>query len=203
MKALAAQVQHYFVKGKTVQWGRESKKLINVWLCYTFNQEKKRPYRAVRAAEPGNAGDLAAIYRARLEQDPASLKFLDNRFMLRFPNTGECPCIDGKDRGILDAPNHVEEANVGMYLNSTKNIMNVADKPCNCGRDWYPPWTSYGSDKSLESVESFDKRRMGLVLLFQVKVYDELVYHYDWSKTERECRPNDVLRTLSNSGGRR
>jgi hypothetical protein len=90
--------------------------------------------------------------------------------------------IDGKARGIFDTPKHVEDSIVGMYLNSTKDEKNVASKRSNCCRLWDPDWTTYGSDKSVCTVSN--DRRMGLYLLRPVKMYEELVYAYDWSKHE-------------------
>jgi hypothetical protein len=63
-------------------WVGRQKKLIDVWLVYTHNPEKKRFYRSVQAAEPGKPGDIAAVYISRLEGDAASLAFLDVRFSL-------------------------------------------------------------------------------------------------------------------------
>jgi hypothetical protein len=50
---------------------------VTVWLCYKYNEEKRRPFREVRAAEPGKFGEFAAIYSTRLELDAGSIKFLD------------------------------------------------------------------------------------------------------------------------------
>ena len=209
MTALSSNTQHYFVKGKTLTLGQgtsaETKKLIDVWLCYTINPQKRRPYRAVRAAEPGNIGDCAAIYSARVERDEASLKFLDICFLLRLPSTGDCPCIDGKDRGILDAPKHVEESIIGMYLNSTKDEKNMNSRIRNCGRLWDPEWKTFGSDKSVGTVS--DDPRMLLTLIKKVEMYEELVYTYDWKKSEEKSGRGQgaagILANLSRSGGNR
>jgi hypothetical protein len=184
MKALKESTQHYFVKGKTIAWTRgEEKKLMDVWLCYTRKSETDIPFRSVRAAEPGEHGCFAAIYMARVEKDEASIALLDTCYLLKYPNTGGA-CMDGKDRGIVDAPKLVEDSTVGMFLNSCKDELNCCSdaSKINCTRSWDPPWTTFGSDRSV--VDSFDDRRMALQLTRPVKMYEELVYSYHWRKSE-------------------
>ena len=209
MKALTAHSQHYFVKGnKKFKWGRgastEEKVLIDVWLVYTRNPDKdNKVFRSVRAAEPGHVGNLAAIYAKRLERDPGNGSWLDITYVLKIPNMGECPLIDGKDRDVLDAQNRVESSDVGMYLNSTKDEQNMNAKPCNCTRLWDPEWKTLGSSKSPSTVP--DDIRMGLVLNKEVNMYDELMYRYDWYKTENESnrgkKHREILDTFARSGG--
>ncbi len=47
MKALTEGTKHYFVKGKMESWGlglqAKQIKVIDVWLCYRYNEEKRRP----------------------------------------------------------------------------------------------------------------------------------------------------------------
>jgi hypothetical protein len=195
MKALEESTQHYFVKGKTITWTRgEAKKLMDVWLCYS-KSETGIPFRSVRAAEPGELGYFAAIYDARVEKDEASISRLDVCYLLKFPNTGGA-CIDGKDRGIVDAPNLVEASTVGMFLNSCKDALNCSNaSKINCARLWDPPWKTFGSDRSV--VDSFDDRRMALQLTRPVKVYEELVYGYDWRKSEEVSGKRDFKQIIA------
>jgi hypothetical protein len=209
MQALSAKTQHYYVEGKTeIMWGRGSsavsKRLISVWLVYTLNPEKGNlPYRSVRAAEPGKSGDLVALYDERLNRDPTMTKFLDVCYTLRIPNVGECPHMDGKGRALMDAPRRVQESKVGMYLNSTKNSAGKVVKTVNCSRLWDPEWKGFGSGSGPCSVP--DDARMGLVLIRDVKEYDELEYSYDWSKHESSCGKAvpDIYQSMSKSGGNR
>jgi hypothetical protein len=207
MQALSAKTQHYYVEGKTeIMWGRGSsavsKRLISVWLVYTLNPEKGNlPYRSVRAAEPGTNGDLVALYDERLNRDPTMTKFLDVCYTLRIPNVGECPHMDGKGRALMDAPRRVQESKVGMYLNSTKNSAGKVVKTVNCSRLWDPEWKGFGSGSGPCSVP--DDARMGLVLIRDVKEYDELEYSYDWSKHESTCGKADIYQSMSKSGGNR
>jgi hypothetical protein len=211
MKALSEETQHYYVEGKQeITWGRGSsatkKRLISVWLVYTRNPEKSYlPYRSVRAAERGKNGDLAAVYDERLTRDSTMLSFLDVCFSLKLPNVGDCPLMDGKGRGLMDAPRRVKESVVGMYLNSAKDKTGTVSKPPNCTRLWDPDWTSFGNSKNPISVP--DDARMGLVLTKDIQAYDELVYCYDWAKHENSncCRSSsmDIYHRLSKSGGNR
>jgi hypothetical protein len=208
MRALSEKTQHYYVEGKpAITWGRGSsagtKRLIAVWLVYTRNPEKGNlPYRSVRAAEAGKNGDLAALYDERLARDPTMTNFLDICYTLRIPNVGECPHIDGKGRALMDAPRRVQQSKVGMYLNSAKNSAGKVVKTVNCSRQWDPDWKGFGSGSGPCSVP--DDARMGLVLIRDVKEYDELVYSYDWSKHEASCgkAQTDLYEALAKSGGR-
>jgi hypothetical protein len=208
MRALTEKTQHYYVEGKpAITWGRGSsavtKKLIAVWLVYTRNPEKGNlPYRSVRAAEAGKNGDLAALYDERLERDPTMTNFLDVCYTLRIPTVGECPHIDGKGRALTDAPRRVQQSKVGMYLNSVKNSAGKVVKTPNCSRQWDPDWKGFGSGSGPCSVP--DDARMGLVLIRDVKEYDELEYSYDWSKHEASCgkAQTDLYEALAKSGGR-
>ena len=208
MKEICGKVQHYFVKGdKSYKWGRDHKVLIDVWLCYTLNPEKEnRVFRSVRAAEPGKAGDLAAIYGppgARLVRVPDNPNYVDITLQLGLPILRGHPYIEGKDRRVDDAPRRVEISGVGMYLNSSKDATNVNAKPANCGRLWDPEWKKFGPSNAPSFVP--DDVRMGLVLLVDVKMYEELLYAYDWAKSEvksgRSTRTDKTLQVLSRSGG--
>ena len=207
MKALSEKTQHYYVAGKPeIILGRGSsaakKRLIAVWLVYTRNPEKSYlPYRSVRAAESGKTGELAALYSERLGRDSTMLTFLDVCYTLKFPNVGDCPLMDGKGRGWMDAPRRVEESIVGMYLNSSKDKNGTVAKPTNCTRLWDPEWHSFGSSRNRTSVP--DDARMGLVLSQEINAYDELVYCYDWAKHEGGLSSKDILGRLSRSGGDR
>ena len=129
------------------------------------------------------------------------LTFLDVCFTLKIPNVGDCPHMDGKGRGWMDAPRRVEESVVGMYLNSNKDKSGTVAKPTNCTRLWDPDWHSFGSSRHRTLVP--DNARMGLVLSQEIKTYDELVYGYDWAKHEGRLSSNDILGRLSRSGGNR
>ncbi len=177
-----------------------------MWLVYTLNPEKSNlPYRSVRAVEPGTNGDLAALYSERLIGDSTMLTFLDVCFTLKFPNVGDCPLMDGKGRGWMDAPRRVKESKVGMYLNSAMDKTGAVAKPPNCTRLWDPDWNTFGSSKNLISVP--DDARMGLVLTKDVKAYDELLYTYHWAKHESSTcsrrSQEDIYQVLSRSGGNR
>ena len=211
MKALREETQHYYVEGKPeIIFGRgslaEKKRLISVWLVYTRNPEKSYlPYRSVRAAEPGKTGDLAALYSERLVRDSTMLASLDVCFTLKIPNAGDCPHMDGKGRGWMDAPRRVAESIVGMYLNSNKDKTGSVTKPSNCTRLWDPDWHSFGSSSYPTTVP--DDVRMGLVLSQDVKAYDELLYGYDWAKHESSIcssrSQGNIYQVLSKSGGDR
>jgi len=129
------------------------------------------------------------------------LTFLDVCFTLKIPNVGDCPHMDGKGRGWMDAPRRVEESVVGMYLNSNKDKSGTVAKPTNCTRLWDPDWHSFGTSRHRNSVP--DNARMGLVLSQEIKTYEELVYVYDWAKHEGGLSSNDILDRLSRSGGNR
>jgi hypothetical protein len=213
MKALGnGKVQHYFVKGdKSLKWGRgpsaTSKVLIDVWLCLTLEPDKgNRVFRSVRAAEPGKAGDLGALYGppgARVVREPYNGNYIDITYILGIPNLRLYPYIEGKERGISDAPTRVKVSSVGMYLNSCKDAINVNATPANCGRLWDPEWKTFSPSNAPSFVP--DDVRMGLVLLEDVKMYQELVYAYDWAKSEatsgKATKKGNVLRSLSMSGG--
>jgi hypothetical protein len=216
MKALSEKTLHYYVEGKPeLIWGRGQsavvKKMIAVWLVYKCNPEKADIYyRSVRAAESGKVGEFAAIYSGRVERESTNIIFLDICYTLRFPNVGESPNLDGKGRGLMDAPRRVKESRTGMYLNSVKDKTGRTIQQPNCMRLWDPDWRTFGSSKRHCSVP--DDARMGLVLSENVKQYDELVYSYDWAKSEIECgkapnskAPSDtkILNRLSKSGGNR
>jgi hypothetical protein len=209
MRALSEETQHYYVEGKlAITWGRGSsavtKRLIAVWLVYTRNPEKGNlPYRSVRAAEAGNSGDLAALYDERLARDPTMTNFLDVCYTLRIPTVGECPHIDGKGRALMDAPRRVQQSKVGMYLNSTRDSAGTIKKSPNCSRLWDPDWKGFGSGSGPCSVP--DDTRMGLVLIKDVKEYDELEYSYDWSKHESSCgkAQTTIYEQMRRSGGNR
>jgi hypothetical protein len=209
MEALSENTQHYFVQGdKKFQWGRgtstEEKVPLDVWLVYTRNPDKgNKVFRSVRAAEPGHVGNIAAIYSDRLDLEPGNESHLDITYVLKIPNMPGGPFIDGKDRDVLCAQRRVQTSDVGMYLNSTKDELNQNSKPCNCTRLWDPEWRTLGSSRSPSSVPN--NIRMGLVLCKEVNMYDELMYPYDWSKSEtvsnRRQRERDILHSFAKSGG--
>jgi hypothetical protein len=110
--------------------------------------------------------------------------------------------MDGKGRALMDAPRRVQQSKVGMYLNSTKDSAGTIKKPPNCSRLWDPDWKGFGSGSGPCSVP--DDARMGLVLIKDVKEYDELEYSYDWSKHESSCgKAADIYQSMSKSGGNR
>ncbi len=62
-----------------------------------------------------------------------------------------------------------------MYLNSTKDSAGTVVKTPNCSRLWDPDWKMFGSGRGFCSVP--DDAPMGLVLIKDVKEYDELRYN--------------------------
>jgi hypothetical protein len=195
MKSISAKVLHYYVKGKELSWSKGHKKQIAVWLCIELKHETNRYYRSVRAAERGFKGEFGAVYSARVERDAGSLKFMDTRYCLKWPNTGETPCTDGKDRYIMETPQRVENSIMGMYLNSNKNQLNGVAGNINCTRAWDPDWSSLGANKSVQQLRS--PVRMGLVLARDVDEYEELLYTYDWKKHEEESGQGSAILSKS------
>ena len=195
MKSISAKVLHYYVKGKELSWSKGHKKQIAVWLCIELKHETNRYYRSVRAAERGFKGEFGAVYSAHVERDAGSLKFMDTRYCLKWPNTGETPCTDGKDRYIMETPQRVENSIMGMYLNSNKNQLNGVAGNINCTRAWDPDWSSLGANKSVQQLRS--PVRMGLVLARDVDEYEELLYTYDWKKHEEESGQGSAILSKS------
>jgi hypothetical protein len=113
--------------------------------------------------------------------------------------------MDGKGRALMDAPRRVQESKVGMYLNSTKDSAGTVVKTPNCSRLWDPDWKMFGSGSLSGPCSVPDDARMGLVLIKDVKEYDELEYSYDWSKHETSCgkAPTGIYQLISKSGGNR
>jgi hypothetical protein len=157
------------------------KKLIATWLVYT--KKGSGWYRSVLAAEPGNVGDLGAVYKCRVERDAGLLNYLDRRFCLLVPNSAGA-VMDGKPRSARAASQAVADKTVAMFVNSSWDNKGRPQKQPNCTREWDPPWNQFGTDKRVVEIPS--NLRMGLRLIRPVIQYEELLYPYQWGKYARD-----------------
>jgi predicted O-linked N-acetylglucosamine transferase (SPINDLY family) len=174
---------HYFVsRRENYVLNQKHTKLISVWLVYTRSDPSKRWYRSVRAAEIGNPGEIGAIYSARIEWDETMLNRTDITYCMQLPNVGRVPCIEAKPRGILAAPEYVAKSHVAMFVNSSLDELGQSTRTANCNRVWDPVWTRFGTQRDVSAIPRDAK--MCLILCRQVLAYDELLYPYQWGKTE-------------------
>jgi hypothetical protein len=186
--------QHYFVAGGTVKFRNKDTKLIAVWLVYTWSSDKQTWYRSVLAAEPGAAGDLAALYRGRVSSNEGQNAFLDICYHLKIPSGRAV--IDANPRSIHAAHSAVRDRNVGMFLNSNANELGIPQSTANCGRDWDPLWSSFG-----RSIDVPENLQMGLKLTKAVKMFDELKYNYLWAKSEVQSGKRTLEDMCASGGG--
>ncbi len=168
-------------------------KLIAVWLVYTWRSEKQTWYRLVLAAEPGAAGNLAALYRGRVSFVEWLNAFLNICWHLKILNVHAV--VDANPHSIHAAHTAVRDRNVGMFLNCNVDELGNLESTANCRRDWDPDWNSYG--RSLVVPENL---HMGLKLTKAVKMFDELKYSYQWVKSEVQSGKR-TLQDMCASGG--
>ena len=205
-RRLSPATQHYYVAGCTMEWRNETRKLIATWLVITWNEDKKRYYRSVLAAERGAAGDLGAIYDTRIEPNEALATHLDVCYFLKIPSCAQV--MDGKPRSINAVPEAVAHRKVAQFVNSILNELNVATHDPNCTRDWKPDWNRLGAERTVFGLP--EDLAMGLKLSGPVQIYDELRYQYNWGKSEEKSGKatatkiqTDLLAAMNQSGARR
>jgi hypothetical protein len=186
--------QHYFVAGGTFKFRKKDTKLIAVWLVYTWSSDKETWYRSVLAAEPGAAGDLAALYRGRVSSNELQHAFLDICYHLKLPNGRAV--IDANPRSIHAAHSAVRDRNVGMFLNSNSNELGTPQSTANCVRDWDPDWKLF-----FKSIDAPENPQMGLKLTKAVKMFDELKYYYLWAKSEVLSGKRMLVEMCASGGG--
>jgi hypothetical protein len=180
MQEIQQQVLHYYVAGKTLTWKKVQKKLIATWLVIKYEPEKNRFYRSVFSATEGKEGDLGANYHCPLEKNAALTSFLSPVHQMTFPGTKTT--MDGTPRSAGDIHKAVASSNVAQFVNSCLDECGKQYRQPNCGREWSRDWTSLNSPKSLETI---DEVSLGLRLLKQVGMYEELHYWYNWGKYDK------------------
>ena len=188
MQEIQQQVLHYYVAGKTLTWKKEQKKLIATWLVIRYEPEKKRFYRSLFSAAEGKEGDLAAIYHCPLEKNAALTSYISPVHQMTFPGTKIT--MDGTPRSAGDIHKAVASSNVAQFANSCLNERGQQYRQPNCAREWSRGWTSLNSQKSLETI---DEVSLGLRLLKQVGMYEELHYWYNWGKYDKTPEKEDDL----------
>jgi hypothetical protein len=175
--------QHYFVAGGT--FGREKKRLIATWLVVSWQEERKRFYRSVVAAENGRNGDIAAIYQTRVVLTEALITYLNPCHFMKFPSfPGKAPAFDGHPRACDAVPKAVAEQRVGQFVNSALDRNGETTRSPNCVREWTPDWGTYGTAKTVTAPPS--DIAMGVKLITSVRQYEEILYTYPWGKSEKE-----------------
>jgi hypothetical protein len=180
-RGLRSGSEHYYVAGGLIAWNNETKKRIATWLVYTKVKDSEGWNRSLRAAEHGRVGDLAAICRARVEQNEALIGYLDTRFCLSAPQGLNC-VFESKPRGTVAASQAVADGTVAMFVNSNLDERNVPKRLANCAKEWDPSIEKLGTDKSHCVVEIPSNLQMGLRLVQAVQEYDELLCPFKWGK---------------------
>ena len=190
MRRIEERVLHMYVAGRTLEWNKDQKTLIPVWLVYTWEQDKTKLCRSLFTAAEGNLGDLGAIYHSPLVTDDALTIYLSKVHFLQFP--GCKTVMDGRPRAFDDTPKAVAAGEVAQYANSSQNETGCHTRMANCTRDWHPEWKSLDTTRSARIK---DDAAMGLRLTRNVDKYEELLYPYTWGKYD-----SDHLRHFTASG---
>ena len=190
MRRIKERVLHMYVAGRTLEWNKNQKTLIPVWLVYTWEQNKTKLCRSLFTAAEGKLGDLGAIYHSPLVTDDALTIYLSKVHFLQFP---ACKTVmDGRPRAFDDTPKAVAAGEVAQYANSSQNETGCHTRMANCTRDWHPEWKSLDTTRSARIK---DDAAMGLRLTRNVDKYEELLYPYTWGKYD-----SDHLRHFTASG---
>ena len=190
MRRIEDRVLHMYVAGRTLEWNKNQKTLIPVWLVYTWEQDKSKLCRSLFTAAEGKLGDLGAIYHSPLVTDDALTIYLSKVHFLQFP---ACKTVmDGRPRAFDDTPKAVAAGEVAQYANSSQNETGCHTRMANCTRDWHPEWKSLDTTRSARIK---DDAAMGLRLTRNVDKYEELLYPYTWGKYD-----SDHLRHFTASG---
>ena len=190
MRRIEDRVLHMYVAGRTLEWNKNQKTLIPVWLVYTWEQNKTKLCRSLFTAAEGKLGNLGAIYHSPLVTDDALTIYLSKVHFLQFP---ACKTVmDGRPRAFDDTPKAVAAGEVAQYANSSQNETGCHTRMANCTRDWHPEWKSLDTTRSARIK---DDAAMGLRLTRNVDKYEELLYPYTWGKYD-----SDHLRHFTASG---
>ena len=190
MRRIEERVLHMYVAGRTLEWNKDQKTLIPVWLVYTWEQDQTKLCRSLFTAAEGKLGNLGAIYHSPLVTDDALTIYLSKVHFLQFP--GCKTVMDGRPRAFDDTPKAVAAGEVAQYANSSQNETGCHTRMANCTRDWHPEWKSLDTTRSARIK---DDAAMGLRLTRNVDKYEELLYPYTWGKYD-----SDHLRHFTASG---
>jgi len=191
MTQLKAKVMHYYVAARTVQWFKEEKQLIATWLVFMWDEGKKRYNRSLWSAQRGNEGELAAIYHSPLVLDEAHTTYLCPTHMLKFPTSKIV--MDGRHRAFDDTPKAVADGIVAQFVNSSRTEDGMLNRTANCMWDWNMEWRKLGTTKPSQLNEV----AMGVKLVRNVGMYEELHYPYYWGKYDKV---SDHLLQLTQGG---
>jgi hypothetical protein len=181
MKQLQENVMHYYVAGRTVLWNKEQKRLIATWLVFMWDEVKARYNRSMWSAEKGKDGELAAIYHSPLVLDDTLTTYLCPTHLLKLPTSKII--MDGRHRAFSDTPQAVAHGIMAQFVNSSLNEQGRHDRVPNCTREWNLEWSKLGTQKSAQHLAEV---AMGVKLLRNVDMYEELHYVYHWGKYDKD-----------------
>jgi hypothetical protein len=187
MTKLKERVAHYYVSARTITWHKEEKRLIATWLVFMWDEKKHRYNRSLWSAESGKEGDLAALYHSPLVLDEAHTSYLCPTHLLKLP-AGKT-IMDGRHRAFDDTPKAVAEGNMAQFVNSSRAEDGTTLHTANCTREWSLEWSKLGTAKPNQLSEV----AMGVKLLRNVVMYEELHYPYHWGKYDKMSRADPLL----------